>query len=104
MPETAESLSFDNAGVCSVCRQIEVKKTAIDWDERRQELARIAESVREQGDYDCIVPFSGGKDSTFTLWYVIKELKLKPLVVRFDHGFLRPTVVDNSLRSFRALR
>lgn len=103
MPETAESLSFDDRGVCSVCRQIEVKQNVIDWTDRRVELDRIAASVRGVGDYDCIVPFSGGKDSTFTLWYVVKELKLRPLVVRFDHGFLRPTVIDNSLKTFRLL-
>ena len=33
--------------------------------------------------------FSGGKDSTFTLWYIVTQKKLKPLVVRFDHGFYR---------------
>ena len=35
------------------------------------------------------VSFSGGKDSTFTLWYIVTQKKLKPLVVRFDHGFYR---------------
>lgn len=62
MPETAESLSFDDRGVCSVCRQIEAKQNVIDWTDRRAELDRIAASVRGAGDYDCIVPFSGGKD------------------------------------------
>ncbi|MCC6642211.1 MAG: N-acetyl sugar amidotransferase, partial [Deltaproteobacteria bacterium] len=58
---------------------------------------------RGQHAYDCIVPFSGGKDSTFTLWYLVREKKLRPLVVRFDHGFLRKNVQENSLRTFRTL-
>jgi N-acetyl sugar amidotransferase len=103
MPETAESLSFDDVGVCSVCRQIEYKQTAIDWTERRGWLDDLVNEHRGKRDYDCIVPFSGGKDSTFTLWYIVRELKMRPLVVRFDHGFLRPTVQDNSLRTFRTL-
>lgn len=103
MPETSESLSFDSQGVCSVCRQIEYKQTEIDWDARKLELESLAAAARGKGDYDCIVPFSGGKDSTFTLLYIVKTLKLKPLVVRFDHGFLRPQVVDNSTRAFRIL-
>ena len=89
MPETAETLSFDSAGVCTVCRQVEFKTDNIDWEPRKAEFAAIVDEVRGKHDYYCIVPFSGGKDSTYTLWYLIKELKLKPLVVRFDHGFMR---------------
>ena len=102
-PETAETLSFNDGGVCSVCVQIDYKREAVDWEKRGQQLVKIADSFRGKGDYDCILPFSGGKDSTFTLWYVVKKLKLKPLVVRFDHGFLRPTVQDNSVKTFRRL-
>jgi N-acetyl sugar amidotransferase len=103
MPETAETLGFDDAGVCSVCDQVAFKQTGIDWDAKRPELDAIIDAARGKYDYDCIVPFSGGKDSTFTLWYLVRELKLKPLVVRFNHGFMRPTVIDNNLRTFRAL-
>lgn len=103
MPETAETLSFDRDGVCSVCHQVEFKDQAIDWKAQHQELKRLVDSVRGNHDYDCIVPFSGGKDSTFTLWYLVRMLNLKPLVVRFDHGFMRPTVNENALRTFRLL-
>jgi N-acetyl sugar amidotransferase len=103
MPETAESLYFDNEGVCSVCRQIETKNTSINWNQREVELDNILDGVRGKYDYDCIVPFSGGKDSTFTLWYLVTQKKLKPLVVRFDHGFYRPTLQENNLRTFRKL-
>jgi N-acetyl sugar amidotransferase len=103
MPETAETLGFDNHGVCSVCRQVEFKQSSIDWVERRKELDTIVSAVKDIHNYDCIVPFSGGKDSTFTLWYIVRELKLKPLVVRFDHGFMRPIIAENNLRTFRTL-
>ena len=103
MPESAESLGFDNSGVCTVCRQIEFKQTAIDWNAKLEEFHKIVDQVRGKHDYDCIVPFSGGKDSTFTLWYLVKKLKLKPLVVRFDHGFMRQTLIENNVRTFRTL-
>ena len=103
MPETAEALSFDTEGVCSVCRQVEFKQTEVDWEAKGLELDRIIEAARGKYDYDCIVPFSGGKDSTFTLWHLVKIKKLKPLVVRFDHGFMRPTLQENALRTFRLL-
>jgi N-acetyl sugar amidotransferase len=103
MPETAETLSFDAGGVCSVCRQVEYKTTVIDWEKRARELDVLIENVRGKYDYDCVVPFSGGKDSTFTLWYLVTQKRLKPLVARFDHGFLRPTVKENSTRTFKRL-
>ena len=62
-PETSESLTFDTQGVCSVCHQVEVKKTAVDWDARGPELDKVLDAHRGKSDYDCIVPFSGGKDS-----------------------------------------
>jgi N-acetyl sugar amidotransferase len=103
MPETAETLTFDDAGVCSVCRQVEHKQSSIDWMDRGRELEGILATTRGRYDYDCIVPFSGGKDSTFTLWYLVTQKKLKPLVVRFDHGFMRPRLLENNTRTFRLL-
>ena len=47
--------------------------------------------------------FSGGKDSTFTLYYLVKEFGIKPLVVQFNHGFMRPTLLKNNERTFRQL-
>ena len=103
LPETHESISFDGSGVCSVCRQVEFKEGKIDWTQRRKNLEELVESYRGRYDYDCIVPFSGGKDSTWTLYYLMKEFKIKPLVVRFDHGFLRPNLNDNTTKALRNL-
>jgi len=103
LPETHETIIFDEAGVCNICRQQEFKQKAIDWGVKKRELDQLIASYRGKADYDCIVPFSGGKDSTWTLHYLVKEYGLKPLVVRFDHGFLRPNVIENPLRTARAL-
>ena len=103
MPETAESLTFDAEGVCSVCRQVQFKQTAIDWKAKGTEFDGIVDRVRGLHEYDCIVPFSGGKDSTFTLWHLVEKMKLRPLVVRFDHGFFRPKLQENCLKTFRTL-
>jgi N-acetyl sugar amidotransferase len=103
MPETAESLAFDKTGSCSVCKQIDFKKEAIDWTQRKEDLHKLVEQYRGKHDYDCIVPFSGGKDSVFTLWYLVRELKLKCLVVRFDHLFMRPVVEQNADKAFKRL-
>jgi len=103
LPETHETIAFDEQGVCNVCRQHETKRDRVDWVGAKRELDALVSAHRGKADYDCIVPFSGGKDSTWTLYYLIKEYGLKPLVVRFDHGFLRPNLNDNVQRTLRRL-
>jgi N-acetyl sugar amidotransferase len=102
-PETHETITFDNKGVCSICVGQEYKQTQINWVEKKKELDKLIEQYRGKYDYDCIVPYSGGKDSTWTLYYLVKEYGLKPLVVRFDHGFLRPNLNENTKRIQREL-
>ncbi|KZL94087.1 N-acetyl sugar amidotransferase [Clostridium magnum] len=102
-PETHETIFFNEEGVCNVCKQNEYKKENINWAERELELKNLLEVYRGRGDYDCLVPFSGGKDSTFTLYKLVKDYNLKPLVISFDHGFYRPMVEENKLRTFREL-
>ena len=102
-PETHETIVFDEEGVCNICRQHEFKQTSIDWDAKKKELDELIGAYRDKYEYDCIVPFSGGKDSTWTLYYLVKEYGIKPLVVRFDHGFLRPRVLENTIRTIRKL-
>ena len=103
LPETYETIEFDTAGTCNVCRGKQMRDERIDWDQRKVMLDELVEQYRGKYDYDCIVPFSGGKDSTFTLWYLINVYKLKPLVVRFDHGFMRNTLEENNIRTFKKL-
>jgi len=101
-PETHETIVFDDKGVCNVCTNIAVKD-AINWTEKKIELGELIEQYRGKYDYDCIVPFSGGKDSVWTLYYLVKHYKVKPLVVRFDHGFLRPNIEENTKRVLKKL-
>lgn len=98
MPDTHETVKFDKDGVCNICREAEVKHNKINWDERKGMLDLIVSRYKDKGEYDCIVPFSGGKDSAFQLWYVVTQLKLKPLVVRFDHWGYRALVDENNNR------
>ncbi len=103
LPDTHETIQFDDEGVCNICRQAEAKHEKIDWAERRKMLDEIANRYRGKGEYDCILPFSGGKDSAFQLWYVVKELNLRPLVVRFNHWGYRPLVAKNTSRVLKEL-
>ena len=69
-PETSETLIFDKENICSVCKQIKIKNNEINWNERKKSLDFLIKKYKNKNDYDCIVPFSGGKDSTFILWYL----------------------------------
>jgi N-acetyl sugar amidotransferase len=103
LPETHETITFDAQGVCNICNQHSFKRDSIDWANRKVQLDALVEEYRGKADYDCIVPFSGGKDSTWALYYLVKEYGLKPLVVRFDHGFMRPNLEANVKRTVRRL-
>lgn len=91
MPETWAGITFDEEGVCSICRQAEYK-VEIDWAERqgwlRELLHRYKEYARSRGNkYDCLVGYSGGKDTAYTLWAAVVKYDMRPLAVTFDHGF-----------------
>lgn len=103
LPETHESIMFDEEGVCNICRQNEFKNTKIDWAAKKKELDELIETYRGKYDYDCLIPFSGGKDSTWNVYYLMKEYGIKPLVVRFDHGFLRPNLNENTIKVLRKM-
>jgi N-acetyl sugar amidotransferase len=103
LPETYETIEYDTKGTCNICNSAQHKNDLIDWDERKQLLDKLIEKHRGKADYDCIVPFSGGKDSTFQLYYLVKEYNLKPLVVRFNHGFMRSVIEENNQRTYKKL-
>jgi len=102
MPETQQDITFDSKGVCGVCRNSEVKKR-IDWKKKKEELIKLIDKYRGKYAYDCIIPFSGGKDSTFTVYELVKKYKVKPLLVSFDHGFLRPRMERNRVKVVKKL-
>ena len=81
MPDTKPDLSFDEEGVCNACRNYE-KRKVIDWDTRRAELIQITDRYRSRDNsrWDCIIPVSGGKDSTFQVIRML-QLGLNPLCV-----------------------
>jgi N-acetyl sugar amidotransferase len=81
MPDTKPDLFLDDEGVCNACRSYE-KRVEVDWDARRQELLQVLEKYRHRdgSNWDCIVPVSGGKDSTYQVVRML-QLGLNPLCV-----------------------
>ena len=64
LPDTKPDLALDGEGVCTACRYFEHRKST-DWVDREKELCGLLEKYRRknEGNWDCIVPVSGGKDS-----------------------------------------
>ncbi len=81
MPDTKPDLKLDEQGVCNACRAYERRK-AVDWAARRIELDRLLERYRRKdgSNWDCIVPVSGGKDSTYQVVRML-QLGLNPLCI-----------------------
>jgi N-acetyl sugar amidotransferase len=80
-PESKPDLWFDERGVCSACVGFESRKE-VDWARRREEFVAVTNRYRSNGgsNYDCIVPVSGGKDSTYQLVRLLQH-DLNPLCV-----------------------
>tara|TARA_B100000795_G_C22800351_1_gene441551 strand:+ start:608 stop:1741 length:1134 start_codon:yes stop_codon:yes gene_type:complete len=101
-PNTKPDLEFDKKGVCSACVSFENRKKT-NWEEREKEFIKIVTDLKKKrtGDYDCIIPVSGGKDST---WQLMKALEygLKPLCVNSRTCDLSPLGRKN-LDNIRAL-
>lgn len=81
MPDTRPRVVFID-GVCNACsHRDQYEKT--DWDARREDFRALLDKYRGQGPYDCIVPFSGGKDSAAIAWRLKHEYGIKPLLVTY---------------------
>lgn len=84
MPSTRPRIVFDENGVCNGCLNAD-QKASIDWDARRTEFLQLVEENRPaSGHYDCIVPWSGGKDSSAIAWRLKHDYGLNPLLVTFS--------------------
>jgi N-acetyl sugar amidotransferase len=82
-PDTRPRIVFDDSGVCNACRTADEKQT-IDWAARRAEFEALIEPYRSRdGRWDCVVPWSGGKDSSSIAWKLKFEFGLNPLLVTF---------------------
>jgi N-acetyl sugar amidotransferase len=81
MPDSKPDLKFEADGICNACHNFAQRKV-VDWDARHRELIAILDRYRKTDGsfWDCIVPVSGGKDSTYQLLRML-ELGMNPLAV-----------------------
>jgi N-acetyl sugar amidotransferase len=75
-------ITFDKHGVCSACNYAEYKRAKVDWNLRERELIELCDKYRKNnGEYDVIVPCSGGKDGSFVAHQLKFKYGMNPLAV-----------------------
>jgi N-acetyl sugar amidotransferase len=90
---------FDEQGVCAGCRVVE-SRSQIDWPDHEKILIDLLEEYKSRqreknNPYDCIIPVSGGKDSTYQTWLIKEKYGLNPLLVSYNHTFNTPLGMRN---------
>jgi N-acetyl sugar amidotransferase len=90
-PIIAVNLQVDSDGVCSACKATALFNKIGDdgWKIRKKKFEKILEDAKKNNknnsNYDCVIPVSGGKDSYYQTHLIVKEYNLKPLLVTY-HG------------------
>jgi hypothetical protein len=77
-------IRFDAQGVCNYCHHYKPRNKP----RPKEELFGLVEPFRRKNGDDCIVPFSGGRDSCYGLHLIVKELKMKPITYTYDWGMV----------------
>lgn len=95
LPETFPFIEYDEKGICNFCNNYTIK----NQPKPIQELMALVEPYRHSdGSPDCIVPYSGGRDSTYTLHVVKNILKLNPIAFTYDWGMVTDLARRNIAR------
>ncbi len=84
LPETMPYISFDSEGVCNYCRSYIPRNVP----KPKEELFELVEPYRRSQGPECIVPFSGGRDSCYGLHIIVNELKMRPITYTYDWGMV----------------
>lgn len=99
--DTVRNIKFDRDGVCHFCHVNQKLSKKLD----KTKLDRLLEKIKHKMQYkkfDCIVPFSGGIDSTYVLYYV-KKAGLRPIAVHSDNGWVADISRQNMERAVEKL-
>jgi glucosamine--fructose-6-phosphate aminotransferase (isomerizing) len=84
LPETMPFISFDSEGVCNYCRNYKPRNKP----RPKEELFELVKPYRRNNEPDCIVPFSGGRDSSYSLHLIVNELQMTPITYTYDWGMV----------------
>lgn len=96
LPETFPGISFDEEGVCNFCRAFKGREQLEESKEKyRRQFLKLLEERRRKGGFDCLMAYSGGKDSSYTLLVLREQFDLSILALTVDNGFISPAALEN---------
>ncbi|MGM0484204.1 MAG: 7-cyano-7-deazaguanine synthase [Candidatus Krumholzibacteriota bacterium] len=96
LPETFPGIEFNGRGVCNYCRRSKSsERLSKTMKKYREKFEKLISENKTRGGYDAIMAFSGGKDSTYTMFVLKKEYDLSILALTMDNGFVSPKSLDN---------
>ncbi|HNR36342.1 MAG TPA: N-acetyl sugar amidotransferase [Candidatus Hydrogenedentes bacterium] len=107
MDASVPGIRFDAQGVCNYCHIHD--RLLVEFptgEEGARILQEIAAKIRKAGKgrkYDCVVGVSGGRDTSYCLYYTKEIMNLRPLAVHFDNGWDSETAKTNLSRVCDAL-
>ncbi|HOY27827.1 MAG TPA: hypothetical protein PLR96_02565 [Flavobacteriales bacterium] len=96
LPETFPYISYDGKGVCNYCHSYKPKSLMVDKRPAFEEV--LKKYRRNDGKQDCIVAFSGGRDSSYGLHLLVKEFGMTPLTFTYDWGLVTDLARRNIAR------
>lgn len=96
LPETFPYIRYDGQGVCNYCHSYKPKGLMVDKRPQFEEV--LKKYRRNDGKQDCIVAFSGGRDSSYGLHLLVKEFGMKPLTFTYDWGLVTDLARRNIAR------
>ena len=92
---TIKNIKFDKNGVCNFCKTYDEYAARLhDYENLEKLFLKKVNNVDGDFDYDVAVGFSGGKDSTYVLYKLVKVYKLKCIAYTLDNGFLSKEARD----------
>lgn len=108
MDESDPELTFDGAGVCSLChaRDRHIAAEVKRGDAGRAAVDAFVAELKRAGqgrEFDCVIGVSGGVDSSYVAWTVVRKLGLRPLAVHLDNGWNTELATANIERVVQGL-
>jgi len=101
---TERAIPIGDDGVCLLCRAKTDETLALGESALVEILNRHRDAARRRGaSHDCIVPVSGGRDSTYALYALVRRYGMRPLAFNYSQGFVEPQATANLDAAVRIL-
>lgn len=96
LAEDFPHITFDQQGVCNYCHAWDTRWKNFDYERAEQKLRAIFDfAMSKKRRYDCLIPYSGGRDSSYVVYLCKKKYGLNPLLVTFNNLFMSDYALKN---------